>query len=220
MPNAPIVLAFDTSGPYCAVAICDDSGCLYSQKVEMPKGQAENLVPQLVAALETHGVNWGQISALAVGVGPGNFTGVRISVSFARGLAMSLGIKAVGVSNFEVVAHRVADHNFAVAVPMQRGQAAVQRFSDKLSIAPPIVFAATQLEQAAAELGVQFFWGGEQSENFTDDSHLPIEDIASGIGLRALWHLHRGSILPRPAPLYLHGADAAPPRDPAVKLLA
>ena len=71
---------------------------------EMKKGQAERLMPMLSEVLADAGVDWGALDAIGVGVGPGNFTGIRISVSAARGLAMSLGVPAVGVSAFEAMA--------------------------------------------------------------------------------------------------------------------
>ena len=58
---------------------------------------------------------------IGVGVGPGNFTGIRIAVSAARGLAMSLDISAVGVSNF-AAARLGADTGAAVALPAPRDQ--------------------------------------------------------------------------------------------------
>ena len=64
----------------------------------MDKGQAERLMPLLEEVLAEGGIGWADLTALAVGTGPGNFTGVRIAVAAARGLALGLGIPAIGVT--------------------------------------------------------------------------------------------------------------------------
>ena len=69
----------------------------------MQRGQAERLVPLLEELLARNSLGWQDLGALAVGVGPGNFTGIRISVAAARGLALALKIPCIGVSQFEAV---------------------------------------------------------------------------------------------------------------------
>lgn len=70
----------------------------------MAKGQAERLFPLLEEVLAEAGLSWSDLDAIGVGIGPGNFTGVRISVAAARGLSLSLGIPAAGVSATEAAA--------------------------------------------------------------------------------------------------------------------
>lgn len=70
----------------------------------MAKGQSERLFPMIDEILTEAGVDFGDLDAVAVGTGPGNFTGIRIAVSAARGLALSLDIPAVGVTLFEALA--------------------------------------------------------------------------------------------------------------------
>jgi len=60
----------------------------------MVRGQAERLFPMIEDLLLSAGVTWPEIDTIGVGTGPGNFTGIRISVSAARGLALALGIPA------------------------------------------------------------------------------------------------------------------------------
>ena len=88
------ILAFDTSAAHCAAALLlPDSLILRLEPME--KGQAERLMPMLEDVLAEGGLAWSDLKALAVGTGPGNFTGIRIAVSAARGLALGLGIPAV-----------------------------------------------------------------------------------------------------------------------------
>ena len=97
----PLILAFDTSGPYCAAALLSGDTVITQTVEEMKKGQAERLMFLLKELLQLHGLAYADLDALAVGTGPGNFTGIRIGVSAARGLALGLGIPAYGVNGFE-----------------------------------------------------------------------------------------------------------------------
>ena len=88
MPSdAPLVLGFDTSAAHCAAALLSGGTCLAARHEEMAKGQAERLMPLIAELLEEAGAATGDLAAIGVGIGPGNFTGIRISVSAARGLA-------------------------------------------------------------------------------------------------------------------------------------
>ena len=116
------ILAFDTSAAHCAAALL--CGTSVVTRVEMmAKGQAERLVPMLDEVLAEAGVDWAALDLIVVGTGPGNFTGIRIAVALARGLALGLGVPAVGVTGFEAVGGGV------VAIPAPRGQVYVQAHS-------------------------------------------------------------------------------------------
>ena len=83
----------------------------------MAKGQAERLIPMLDELLAEAKVTWPEVGAIAVGTGPGNFTGVRIAVSLARGLALGLGVPVIGVTGFDA-----GGPENTVAIPAPRGQ--------------------------------------------------------------------------------------------------
>lgn len=105
MPPKPLILAFDTSAAHVAAALLSGDQIIAQHFEERGKGQDQVLFPILENLLDQAGVAWSDMTALGVGVGPGNFTGIRISVSAARGLALSLGIPAVGVSMFDVLGY-------------------------------------------------------------------------------------------------------------------
>ncbi|WP_353474984.1 tRNA (adenosine(37)-N6)-threonylcarbamoyltransferase complex dimerization subunit type 1 TsaB [Salipiger sp. H15] len=123
-----LILAFDTSAAHCAAALLRGDAVLAARAEEMGRGQAERLMPLLEEVLAEGGASWGDLDRIAVGVGPGNFTGIRISVSTARGLALGLGRPAVGVSTFEAI-HLDAPEALA-GVPAPRGQIYVQRHTE------------------------------------------------------------------------------------------
>ena len=103
MQSEPTILGFDTSAAHCAAALLKDDKNISTVFTEMQKGQVESLIPILETLLKNESTTWDNLNAIGVGIGPGNFTGIRISVSAARGLALSLRIPAIGVSNFDVM---------------------------------------------------------------------------------------------------------------------
>ena len=93
-----LVLGFDTSAAHCAAALVSGDHVLARHADHMSRGQGEHLIGLLEDLLSKKGYTWGDLDTIGVGIGPGNFTGIRISVAAARGLALSLGIPAIGVS--------------------------------------------------------------------------------------------------------------------------
>ena len=114
----------------------------------MAKGQAERLTPMLEELLVQAGVTWADVGLIVVGTGPGNFTGIRISVSFARGLALGLGVPAVGVNGFEVMGDAAV-----VSIPASRGQFYLKRPGQ----APEIVDAEPPGVQRLGDLDLPAF---------------------------------------------------------------
>jgi tRNA threonylcarbamoyl adenosine modification protein YeaZ len=196
------ILAFDTSAAHCAAALLLPDGLI--QRVEsMEKGQAERLVPMLEEMLAEAGIRWSDLRALAVGTGPGNFTGVRIAVAAARGLALALGIPAVGVTRLEALAFGLP-RPVIVVEDAKRGQVYVQLFSPD---GPGVAHLADRMVPACPATG-------SASGEGALPPAVPLAEAIARIGAeRAL------TPQPRPAPFYLRGADAAPPSDPPPVIL-
>jgi N6-L-threonylcarbamoyladenine synthase len=100
------LLVIDTSGPECAAGIYDaDSSRMLAVRSEtIGKGHAEILPGIIEAAVAESNVSLKALDRVAVTVGPGSFTGIRVGVAMARGLGLSLGIPAIGVTTLAVVA--------------------------------------------------------------------------------------------------------------------
>jgi tRNA threonylcarbamoyladenosine biosynthesis protein TsaB len=98
----PLILAFDTSAAHCAAALVSGERVIARRVEAMPKGQAERLLPMIEEMLAGAGLAWADLAALAVCTGPGNFTGTRIGVAAARGIALGLGVPAIGVTRMDL----------------------------------------------------------------------------------------------------------------------
>jgi len=133
-----LILSFDTSAAHCAVALVCGDQILGSRTESLLKGQAERLIPMLEDVLKGAGKSWSDLDLIGVGIGPGNFTGVRIAVSAARGLALSLDIPAVGVSVFEALAFGTIGR-VTVARDARRGMVFSQEFENGISVADPVM---------------------------------------------------------------------------------
>ncbi len=108
-----IVLGFDTSTPATAVALRVPDVGTREARDDPPAGahpgHATRLLGLAHALLREHGLAWSELERIAVGVGPGTFTGLRVGVATARGLAQSLAAELVGVSSLEALALGAAD---------------------------------------------------------------------------------------------------------------
>ena len=193
MASDTVVLAFDTSGPFCAAAVLINGEFTACRADDMARGQAEAIMDMIEDVLSTSGVTLQDVSRIGVGTGPGNFTGIRISVSAARGFALSLGIPAIGVNGFDATLYGQSDETIA-CLPAIRDQ---------------IYFSGhglnTQLgdRDQAAQLARPLI-------DRPDTAQL-VKNIAR--------IAEKADRFDRPVPMYVKPADAAPARDLPPKVL-
>lgn len=215
MASDPLVLAFDTAAAHCAAALVRGERLLAARDEAMDRGQAERLLPMLEEILAEAGLAWSDLDALAVGVGPGNFTGVRIGVAAARGLAMGLAIPAVGISLFERLAPAAGPALVLARDP--RGDLFAQPFADGAALAPP-ARAETFARQA---LPPDTLCVGAEATVVAAELGLAADPAAVPVGMAGLARLAIAR-LPRAAPpvaLYLRPADARPMSEPPIVIL-
>jgi len=132
------VLGLDTATSGCSAAVWDDGRVTARRAEPMARGQAEALVPMAEGALAEAGVGFDGLDRIAVTVGPGAFTGLRIALAAARGFALVAGLPVVGITTFEAVAHGLPDAERAgravlVAVDSRRAEPFLQLFGPDLA---------------------------------------------------------------------------------------
>ncbi len=176
-----MILAIDTSAAQCAVALLGNGVCA-ERRTAMERGHAEHLFPMIDDVLAQAGAGYGDLTRIAVCTGPGSFTGLRIGVAAARGLALGCGIPAVGITRFEALAAEVEG---AAAICL-RGRGDTAYCQDFDAEGHPL--------------------GPPRIDKGTGDGPLPDPAVIARLAK------DRAPGTP-PAPLYLRGADADPPRD-------
>jgi tRNA threonylcarbamoyl adenosine modification protein YeaZ len=108
-----VLLALDTSTPLVSVALLDDGRLVANRTSEQPMKHGERLAPMISEALDSVGAVRQDVTAVAVGVGPGPFTGLRVGVVTARMLGLALGVPVYGASSLDVLAVRAIDEGVA-----------------------------------------------------------------------------------------------------------
>ncbi len=192
------VLAFDTSAAHCAAALLCNGAIIGSTFETMQKGQAEALVPLIQTLLAETQTSLHKIGRIGVGLGPGNYTGIRISISLARGLGLSLGCPVIGVDSFEASIEEETKETL-IAIPATRDQF-YTRSSANLQATPQMSDAPTLATSPIPVL-------------YRPKPDLLVANIARIAARRDV-----KTVMP-PAPLYVKPADAAPRRDPGPKIL-
>ncbi|OAP41255.1 tRNA threonylcarbamoyladenosine biosynthesis protein TsaB [Sinorhizobium glycinis] len=130
-----LVLAIDTSGSGCAAAVYDAAAgeVLARAGADIGRGHAERLMDFVDEALFASGRQLAEIDRIAVTIGPGSFTGIRVGVAAARGLALALGKPAIGITTLQVVAESAREKHpgrpVLALIDAKRDEIYVQSFS-------------------------------------------------------------------------------------------
>ena len=157
------ILAIDTSGPVCGAAVMDENKVYSEYTAQNRNTHSASLMPMIEAVLNAAGTSLEEIDAIAAVTGPGSFTGVRIGVATAKGLAHGAGIPCIPVDALESLAVSAGDFEGAVC-PIQDARAgqvygAVFRNGERLTGDQPMKLEA-YLDQAE-ELGERFLFLGD-----------------------------------------------------------
>lgn len=125
------LLAIDSATNACSAALWLDGGPGPRRYAAMRRGHAESLMPMIDAVMSEAGLSFAELDGVAVTVGPGAFTGLRIGLSAARGLALAAALPLVGVTTLEAVAAAQESHGLPVLVALdsKRSDVYVQLFA-------------------------------------------------------------------------------------------
>jgi tRNA threonylcarbamoyladenosine biosynthesis protein TsaB len=183
------LLVIDTAAAHCAVAVFSGDGAPLAQRVEpMTRGHAERLMPMIAEALAEAGLP--RADAVAVCTGPGGFTGARLGVAAARGLALGWAARSVGVDWFAALALGTRGR-LCVSLPANPGWRHVRRFHDGRAVDAAMTLAADDPRAAPAPGEALVEAPGAMA-------------LLAGAALAAL----AAGDVARPAPLYLRAPDA------------
>jgi tRNA threonylcarbamoyladenosine biosynthesis protein TsaB len=150
-----IVLGLDTATSATVVGVLGAGGVVHEVRDDPPPGarpaHAGRLLGAVEEALAAAGVGWDEVTRLAVGVGPGSFTGLRIGIATARALAQARGLEVVGVSTLEALARGASAECVLAVLDARRGEvfAAAWEGSDPLRVVEGLGPAALSPEALA-----------------------------------------------------------------------
>lgn len=119
-----LVLALETSTPQTSIALGTEQGVVASAVVSWGRGHSEVTVPAIERLLAWSEIDPGQLGGVAVGLGPGLFTGLRVGISTAKGLAQVLRLPMVGLGSLDVLAYsvRYARERICAVLDAKRGE--------------------------------------------------------------------------------------------------
>jgi tRNA threonylcarbamoyl adenosine modification protein YeaZ len=213
-----IVLAIDCSASLCAACVHDAVAGreLGRQVLDLGKGHAEHLMSVIAGALEKSGKSYADLDRIAVSVGPGSFTGVRVGVSAARGLALALKIPAVGVTTLEALAAETAiefpSRTVLAVLDAGRGEIHAALYDDKMQLrfGPAVTTLEEVSEMAVSSQAVLSgtaagLVAGAAGKSFDLGPAGATADIGTYARLGATKEPGK-----KPAPVYLREADAKP----------
>jgi tRNA threonylcarbamoyl adenosine modification protein YeaZ len=186
------LLAIDTAAPRLQLALLRDTDRVDTLVEDMATGQAERLFPALAELLARAGLAYKDLTRIAVTTGPGSFTGLRIGLSAARGLALALNIPVIGVPSLLALSLS-APGKSAILLDARRDEAYVQNFAG-----PGVPLDAPALLPAA-----------EARDHVPKDAAVltsPFVDIAA----LARFAVTADPALYRPEAAYIRDADAKP----------
>lgn len=115
-----VILSLETSTDVCSVALHDEKNLLAEEVLQEPQAHASRLAPLIDKVIRESGMVAKDITAVAVSMGPGSYTGLRIGTSTAKGLCFALGVPLIAVSTLELMAYqgRVVNNADALLCPM------------------------------------------------------------------------------------------------------
>jgi tRNA threonylcarbamoyladenosine biosynthesis protein TsaB len=216
------VLAIDTALGACSAAVLDTRhvAVVASETLPMVRGHAEAVMPLIARVMDQAGIDFASLDRIAVTTGPGSFTGLRVGISAARGIALAAGKPAVGLSTLAGFAapHIAQDDSSAVvaAIDARHEHVYLQVFGPggKTVVAPRIaplkeaLRAATaspaRIVGSGAELIVALWPKGEQQPVLVEQLDAPDIGWIARLGAAAA----EGHAPPKP--LYLRAPDAQP----------
>src|SRR5882757_156263 len=221
-----LILAIDTALDACAAAVLDTEAAkiIAQESQPMQRGHAEALMPLIARVMKASGTAFTALDRIAVTTGPGSFTGLRVGLSAARGIALAADKPVVGLTTLTAYAAPVVaengEHPIICAIDARHGQVYFQAVSGDGSplIKPKI--APIEEAIAAAKFGTPHLVGNAATilaEHWPAEAPPPFRvDMQAAPDI--IWVAWVGAaVSPETAPAkpyYLRAPDAKPPKNP------
>jgi len=216
------VLAIDTALAACSAAVLDTElpGALASESVPMVRGHAEALMPLVADLMRRADLTFTNIDRVVVTTGPGSFTGLRVGIAAARGIALAADKPAVGVSTLSAYAapHLAEDDTTPViaAIDARHDHVYLQVFgpAGRVVLAPRLA-ALGDAVRAASEAPSRIVGSAAQTiaDRLPSGAPAPLR-VDPRDAPDIVWVARMGAVLPEgqspPKPQYLRAPDAQP----------
>jgi tRNA threonylcarbamoyladenosine biosynthesis protein TsaB len=224
-----ILLAIDTAGSACSAALARGGSVVAAESRQMRHGHGEALLPMIDRVTAAAGLPPARLDAVAAATGPGGFTGIRVGLAAAHGIALATGARLIGIASFVAVASLMGEAGGGaclVALDSRREDLYVQLFarSDGQPLAEPAAVLPAALadyllaaklppntplliagDAAAAAAAALEAWNGV---TVAPDS----APDALGVAVAALRVVREGAVIAPARPLYLRPPDVTLPR--------
>jgi tRNA threonylcarbamoyladenosine biosynthesis protein TsaB len=149
-----IALALDTATSATVVGLRHPDGTVREARDDVDPGQrprhTSRLLPLAAGLLDDAGLRWHDLELIAVGLGPGTFTGLRIGIATARGLAAATGAPLVGLGTLRVLAAAAADRRVLAVIDARRGEVFAAGYDHDRELIAPAALAPEALARLAA----------------------------------------------------------------------
>ena len=206
----------DAATAACSVALWREGEIIAWREAPMARGHAEALMPLVMETMATAGLAFAELDKIAVGVGPGSFTGIRIALAAARGIGLAAHRPVVGVDSFNAVASTISDPALAgrsllVAIESKRHEIFGQYFDDhRTALSGPLVLeAAALLERRPAGA---LLVAGDGAGRLPLSAEMTRAEGAGRPDARAITRLAgEGQAILAPRPFYLRPPDVTLP---------
>lgn len=220
------ILALDTTLGACSAAVLRGEGLdaeIFSAFELRAREHAEAIIPMVTKVMREAELGYGALDAIAVTSGPGSFTGVRVGVATARGLALATGMPIISATSLEVMAHRAlgrveaAPDTLGIAVDARRGEVYLALFdgAGALTLAPG-AFTPEQAVDALPKTGRVLLAGGgaalmaAAARNAGREAETDMSELQPDAASLARMALTREMLKEPLKPLYLRPPDAKP----------
>lgn len=218
------ILAIDTAHGICSVTLAEDGIIISSKTDSEPSKQAERLFSTIATILKENSLSYTDINAIAVDIGTGSFTGIRIGLAAARGIALAANIPVIGVTGFEALAFAAKTENdLLIVLDAKRGQVYAQLFSNGVAASEEIMLDYNEITNILPRGNVIIMGDGAAliTPYLSGINHSIIEEPklsdANMIALVAHEKIKSGNYKNNPAPLYIRKPDAKLPLNTSLR---